>query len=447
MKIIKKAIVCLMVAVLGVFAVSCGGGSNADKNDTNTITIGVVSDSVEMDIVNKLKDAFLAKEENKDIKIKTVKISNGYDSWVLNRKTTKTLTDMIQVYDFNSRYWTSENLFQSITDLMERDGFNVADYNSSVMGMAQSGSDNNYYWLPRDYNKMVVCINTEMFEAAGIEKPSDDWTMTDFYNVCKQLKAKESEIKAITKQTNFYPVEMKLNATEVYYSYIRSYGGDLFDEKDGKVSVYKNLERVKQGANALLKYADEGLALPPDTSAIAFTNKQAAMIFTSRPNVSSYAKNLNNKIDFVSMPTIDDVAEGEKSYIGMGCSGYTITSSCPESKRDLAWRFLKFIVSEEGQEVLGKMGSGVPVLNSLLENKNAAWRQFISADLNHEAFYKFPERDLPAMSYMDKVPVAKQLTVYNTLDIKLLKEIYESDNRDDYYISNLKVALENNLAG
>ena len=230
---------------------------------------------------------------------------------------------------------------------------------------------------------------------------------------------------------------------------MRAYGGDLFDlSADGKVTVYNDLDKVKAGANALLKYADEGLCLPPDTDSVAFVNKQAAMIFTQRPNVQSYAKQLNNKIDFVSMPTIENLAEGEKSYIGMGCTGYGITSSCSDDKLETAWRFLKYIVSEEGQELFGSLGSGVPVLNSLLENKNSAWRNYISSDLNHEAFYKFPERDLVAVSYLDKIPVDKQLTIYQTLNIKLLKEVFEEKGsaREDYYISNLKATLERNLA-
>lgn len=449
MKLLKRVLSCVCLLAMALSLTACGGGTSAeDENGTVTLTIGVIGDAVETDIINKLKEGFLAKEENKNIKITTVKITGGYETWTLQKMTTKTVPDMIQVYDYSSQYWTEKGLFRPISDLMERDGVKASDYNSSVIGMAQSGTDDNYYWLPRDYNKMVVCINTEMFEAAGIEKPSDDWTMQDFYNVCQQLKAKEDQIKAVTKQTKFYPAEMKLNSAEVYYPFIRAYGGDLFDTQGGNVTVFKNLDQVKQGTNALLKYADEGLAFPPDTNAVAFINKQAAMIFTARPNVASYAERLDNKIDFVSIPTIEDRAEGEASYIGMGCTGYAITSSCDEARVEAAWKFLKYIASEEGQEILGAMGSGIPVLNSLLESEDSAWRKFISEDLNHEAFIKYPERDLPAHSYLDEIPTDKKLTVYNTLMTKLLKEVYEEDMsaRDDYYISNLKATLDRNLA-
>ncbi len=449
MKKFKKTIACILAATACFSVAGCGGNQGGSGKDQNTITIGVIGDSVETNIINKLKEGFLAKEENSGIKITTIKINTGYDTWVLQKMGTKTVPDMIQAYDFNCKYWTDKGLFKSVGELMSRDGISASDFSDSVIGLAQSGKDDDYYWLPRDYNKMVVCINTEMFEAAGIEKPNDDWTMTDFYNVCKKLQEKESEIKNITKQTTFYPAEMKLNSAEVYYPYMRAYGGDLFDlSADGKVTVYNDLDKVKAGANALLKYADEGLCLPPDTDSVAFVNKQAAMIFTTRPNVQSYAKQLDNKIDFVSMPVIENLAEGEKSYIGMGCTGYGITTSCSDEKLEIAWRFLKYIVSEEGQELFGALGSGVPVLKASLENENSAWRRYISSDLNHEAFYKYPERDLVAVSYLDKIPVEKQLTVYQTLTIKLLKEVFEEKGaaRDEYYISNLKATLERNLA-
>lgn len=446
MKALKKIITGMVVSVMCLSFAGCGGGGASEDKDT--ITIGVISDSVETGIIDKLKQGFLSKEENKGLKITTVKINTGYDTWVTGRMSAKTVPDMIQVYDYNCEYWTSKGLFASLSDFMQKDGVSASDFSSSVIGLAQSGEDDSYYWLPRDYNKMVVCINTEMFEAAGIEKPSDDWTMTDFYNVCQQLNASADTIKAQTKKTVFYPVEMQLNSPAVYYPFIRAYGGDLFETaSDGKISVYKNLDKVKQGVNALLKYADEGLSLPPDTKAVAFRNKEAAMIFTTRPNIQAYAQRLNNKIDFVSMPTIEDVADGEKSYIGMGCTGYAITSNCAEEKREKAWRFLKYVVSEEGQELLGATGSGIPVLNSLLNKKDSAWRSFISDDLNHEAFCKFPERDLIAHDYLKLIPVNKKSTIYETLTTKLLKEIYEQKgaDRDDYYISNLQVTLNRNL--
>lgn len=178
-----KILCCLLVAamLLPVLA-SCNVNNGGDATDPTTLRVAVDVTKTEVNIIEKLIEGFTAKEENKDIKIKVVKISQGYDSYVQKNFGKTTMADIISVYDYNSEYWTSMNLLRPVTEYMKRDGINEADYLQSMMALGKSGGDgdDNYYWLPRDYNKVVVCYNTEMFRIAGIGKPSDDWTMEDF---------------------------------------------------------------------------------------------------------------------------------------------------------------------------------------------------------------------------------------------------------------------------
>lgn len=255
--------------------------------------------------------------------------------------------------------------------------------------------------------------------------------------MCKRLIAKRSDILASTRKYDFWPVEMNARWTAVYYPYIKSYGGD-FLASDG--SLFNDTAVVKTAINKLLNYADQtsgkqtykglGYANPIGQSndANVFVNKQAAMSFTVRPHVKSFADALDNNIDFVSLPRITD-NDGKTSCIGAGCSGYGITSGCSDLKAETAWRFLKYIVSEEGQQVMGKTGSGVPVLKSLLNDSSAEWRNFISADLNHNAFVVHPERDL-AMNYVHGFATAKQLTVYKELKDNFIYSMFNTNDRD-----------------
>lgn len=441
MKNIKKIVCFIMIAVLSlsIFTACSGGGGSDDAKNSQLIRIAVDVSNTEVNIINKLIEGFSAKEENKDISFKVIKMTQGYDTYVQKNFGKSTMADIISVYDYNSEYWTSMNLLKSISSYLSADGFNESDYVSSVINLGKSGAegDTNYYWLPRDYNKVVVCYNTEMFKLAKIDAPSDDWTMEDFNDVCEKLNASANIIKSTYDKYDFWPVEMNINWTAVYYPYIKSYGGDLLAD-DG--TLFKNVDTVKSAVNSLLSYADrtdgtyyegKGYSNPigqSGSSVSAFTNKQAAMIFTVRPNVQGYATSLDNKINFVSLPTITDNGDNT-SYIGTGCTGYGITSGCSEEKTANAWKFLKYIVSKEGQEILGKTGSGVPVLKSLLENNDAEWKKFISADLNHDAFVKYPERDL-LMNYVHGFATKKQLTVYKELKDNFIYGMYNSKDRD-----------------
>ncbi len=433
----------VLVLMLAPALVGCIKGGNTEAGDKVTLKVAVDVTKTEVNIIEKLIEGFEA--NNKDVSLKVVKITQGYDSYIQKNfdqgKVKSTIADIISVYDYNSEYWTSMNLFKPLTSYMTRDDVNENNYVSSMFALGKSGQegDNNYYWLPRDYNKVVVCYNTEIFEAAGIAKPSNDWTMEDFNNICKTLLEKKDIIKAKTGTYDFWPAEMNIKWTAVYYPWIKSYGGDFLAD-DG--TMFKNPDKVKQSVLELLHYADasdgkkyQGLGysnpIGQSSDQANFVNKKAAMTFTVRPNVKSFADSLKNNIDFVSLPKITDNAE-KVSYIGAGCTGYGITAGCPDEKMDAAWRFLKYVISKEGQEVMGETGSGVPVLQSLLNDPNAKWNNFISKDLNHSAFTAFPERDL-SMNYVHGFKLSKQLTVYKELKDNFIYSMYNTNDRDNEF--------------
>ncbi len=431
---VKKILAAALALTICTTCLVGYGCSSGRKDDPTTLTIAVAGDNDEIKIIEKFIEGYNSVEGNENKKITYVPINDqgGYETWMNKQQYANTLPDMVQVYDFSSAYWTFKKAFRSLSDLMERDGFKTSDYYDASMKIAQSGQgdDDDYYWLPRDYNKVVVCYNTEIFEYAGIETPSDDWTMEDFEKVCKTLSEKSKDIKNKFNKSAFYPAQMKTEWEAVYYPFIKTYGGDLFDIE--KTEAFKNYDKVTKALDTLLYYSDEDYTVSPDKSdSDPFASGQAAMVVTSRPKVQSYSSKLNGKIDFVSMPIITDGEDGVPSYIGMGCTGYAITTSCSEEKLDFAWDFLKYIVSEAGQEVFGATGSGVPVLKSLAESETSAWRQFISADLNHEAFVKYSERDLP-LSYLQGVPVAKQMVIKTSLS-SMMSTLYTAPDREEEY--------------
>lgn len=457
---LKKILAAVLAAAACVTCfVGCGGGGNTGTSvstneesktgssgktgDLPTVKIAVVGSEDEVSIIDKLIAGYKSQEGNGDKKIEKIRISGSLDNYYNTHSRTGSLPDMIQVYDYSSEYWTYKNMYRSVSDLMQRDGFDTSAYFDSSMKIAQSGQegDDDYYWMPRDYNKVVICYNKDIFDFANIEAPQDDWTMEDFDEACRQLKAKTKEIEKKFKVDDFYPAQMQTEWYAVYYPFIKTYGGELFDLESG--TAFQNYDKVTAALDTLLAYSDNEYTLSPDMSDIdAFASKQAAMVFTSRPNIQSYAEYLKGyNIDFASMPTITGIEGGATSYIGMGCTGYAITTSCSDEKLDIAWDFLKYIVSEAGQEVFGATGSGVPVLKSLANDENAEWRQFISADLNHEAFVKYPERDLP-MNFLRGVKVAKQ-TEINAQLASMMNGLYTTlpgDRATEY--QNLKAKLE-----
>ena len=407
------------------------GMAGCNKNEDSTkeeLTIGVVNNAQEVKVLNAFITAYKAKPGNENKRIKIVKITDNYDSWLQRQQYVDKLPDLLQVYDYSSEFWTNMNLLVPISDYMARDGVKESDYFDSVIEMAKSKEgDDNMYWVPRDYNKVVVCYNTKIFEIAGIEKPSDDWTFDTFEDICERLLAAKAQITEYSGSPYFWPADMRLQWAASYYPVISSYGGGLIDKENNK--AFANLNAVKKGFNYLLSYVDKGYCVTTDDTTDAFSNKQTAIIFTSRPDVPTYNQYLGGEVDFASFPILADATEN--SYIGMGCTGYGITESCAESKREFAWDFLKFIMSKEGQNAFGKTGSGIPMLKSLAEDPNAEFRK-VYADKNNDAFVKYSERDIP-MNYMKGFKPNKQLGIYSYINTNLLTSFIRATDLEKCY--------------
>ena len=68
-----------------------------------------------------------------------------------------------------------------------------------------------YFGLPRDFQTIVLYYNKDMFDAAGVDYPTDDWTLTDLREAAKKLTA-DTDGDGTTDQwgfwSDFYDMEL-----------------------------------------------------------------------------------------------------------------------------------------------------------------------------------------------------------------------------------------------
>ena len=442
----------LFVSLLGTCALSAGqsgggGGGGGSSKSKDVITIAIVSDFSESNTMNTFIKAYKEQPGHENQKFKVVKMTNYHD-YVFNSFLYDELADIVQVFDISCGYYTNgdldgagTSLLQSLTPLMKRDGIKESDFFESILDMTKCkvGSDD-MYWFPRDYNKVVCAYNKKMFDIAEVPYPTDSWTWADLIDTCNALKAKEAAIKKYSGSATFFPIDLNMDFEAVYYPILKSYGGELIDAKSRTCfgPNESDIQLARDAWGKLLNLADTKLANAPGGAQIPFTNKQAAMMFMVRPNLPTYVNSLGkDTIDFVSLPLYEDLATGQTSYIGMGCSGYGMTTACPEDKKDMVWDFLKFIVSVDGQNAFSRAGSGIPCLKALASDPNAEFKKYLVTDEyhpNHNAFVAYPERDITA-NFLGKFEIEKQLTLEKYVKDRTLHTFYTKtgDARDKYY--------------
>ena len=432
-------------------SVVCFSSCSKANSDPDTIKIAVVGDQSERDVLKAFIAGYKALPGNEDKKISPIYMED-YDGFIERTLRNKkgVLPDIIQVFDIKSGYYANadldgagNSLLIPISSYMKRDGIGESSLVDASVSITKCriGSDE-MYWVPRDYNKIVVAYNKEMFRLAGItERPSDDWTWGDFVEICETLKAHENEIMEYSRKDVFYPVDMNLNFQAVYYPFLESYGIPLVDAKT-KTCFGDDLEGAKNAWGKLLNMVIDGLAAPADNK-IPFASKQSAMMFITRPDLPNYVNGVgNNNIDFITLPTNEGLTDGQISYIGMGATGYGITTHCPDSKKEAAWDFLKYIISVDGQNVFSKTGSCIPCLKSLLSDENAEFRQYINKDLNHEAFVSYTERDLFAGKFLEGLDPEEQRDVYNVIHDNALHNFFYDGEIDEGFFAEFKDLVE-----
>lgn len=385
----KKLAVILTVLLLSVsmclgFA-SCAGNKtdinegNEYEEDAVTITVAIKADTTERTYMSAFSRAF--NEVNKSIKLELVTFAD-YQQAMNQYIATDSMPDVVYTAGDSRHPYSGSDHYLDLSDYFERDGIDVDDYYSMSMDSARMTNDpasedyDGIYFMPRDYNRLTIMYNKDIFDKAGLDYPTDDWTWDDFISICRELR---------TKMTNgenglspyMYPADLLLNGNVGMFTAITMEGGKLVDDEG--MSVVNSME-TQLAYEKLRGYVKEGLFIDPTkSSSVSFERNTIAISACVRPVLPNYINDVN--LGFVAYPL------SETGMVGAGCNGYAI-SATSEHKEE-AWEFVKFIGSEAGQRAFATTAGCVPVLKSVAEDENATWRQFTSAsgaELNHAAF-------------------------------------------------------------
>jgi ABC-type glycerol-3-phosphate transport system substrate-binding protein len=118
------------------------------------------------------------------------------------------------------------------------------------------------------------------------------------------------------------------------------------------------------------KLIDEKIIAPTNGGGANYENGNGAMLFHSSSAITKYKNYIKEDYDIVTFPVIN----GESGVTGYGVPGYGIYSGIDESKRDLAWQLLSFLMSIDGQNTLAEAGMHTPsIRNDLQDYNTAAW--------------------------------------------------------------------------
>ena len=380
---------------------------NVDRNTETTLRILVPNNDggYEKRYIESLIPGFNELFPNVTITFDQRTVSDEkYAESIANAVASKNVPDLFYTNTLFYYYLVSKNTLADLTpyyNASEEAGiFDIdADFYSAFLDM--SAYNGGRYVVPRSADSVVVVYNTEIFEAAGINPKTDprmtnNWTWDDFLSVSREI-ATYMKGEGSKEYGNCYAFSASLEWEAVMTTFMESYGSKAYDA-NGNVA-FDSTETAEM-ANMLRGLYNEGKVMNYYASPATFTGGDVAMTFTSGgPATFDNYPSVAGKFDFMPVPLI-----GNTPKIACGFAGWGISASTEVgAKRDIAWQFLNYMISAEGQMALINAGQSTPSIR-IDYGEQKTWADAKYQNLNLDAFLVHEDKKVSSNFFLGHEP-------------------------------------------
>ncbi|MBP1988480.1 ABC transporter substrate-binding protein [Paenibacillus eucommiae] len=389
------------MVVMLMLLTACSGGSekpaaespkvteNKGAEATETPKVEVKKDPVELRFtvindgeaknVEPIVEAFHKKYPYVTVKVETLP---DYNAAVITKAASGDLGDVFQVLDTQLQNFVANKILYPLDDYLSANQFKFDDIYPAMLRLSQV--DGKTYILPRDYNHIVIYVNTTLLKNEGIPMPGNDWKWDDFVNILKQTTKKDSSGQFIQGGPIVDPF-FEAQWTGI----VRGHNGSLVDEENKKVTLSD--PKVLQSLKEYFDLFKEGYmfdAWSKELPKVDWTEGKSAFMIAVRPGIMSieeWAATAGFEWDVLPFPELP-----ERRAVGSGMSGYGVFAKSKHTEEAAA--LVSFITSEEGQKQFETSGNSIPVLKSMANSQ--VWRDLPVPGKNMDAFVIYPEADV-----------------------------------------------------
>ena len=216
--------------------------------------------------------------------------------------------------------------------------------------------NNKTMMMPLDCPVDLLYYNKDMFDAANVPYPTEDWTWRDLVNYSLQLK---SYFEAHEKYDT-YPLG------GVYYAqFIMENGAKILDREKMICTINSKeaIEAIQFIADIIHKYK---ISMPPEAQNSVggdpFQKEKCAMTYNMAHLMHTYSKKVTFNWDITYRPK-------GKVWLAKNLTCGLVMSSKSKQKK-AAWRLMKFFVSETAQKIYAESGALVPIRKSVLHSNS-----------------------------------------------------------------------------
>ena len=288
-------------------------------------------------------------------------VSGDHAEGVYTQAAGGTLADVMFSADLWVVPFAQNNVTLDMMPLAEADAeFDIDDIFPAMLGLGMFGGE--AHMFPSALDVVTMYYNKTLFEQTSAGVPTEDWTWDDFTAACKEITALETD--GAGNPMYWGMSNQTWNWWATVYPWIVGYGGDIKTD-DGATSTWADANSLA-GLKAYTElWTEHNIAQPIglDVGGNAFHLGRAATWFHIPGQRTGNRDNIADSFEWDAqlMPKMPD----GRHRTGMGAWGLSVYSG--SSMPDVAYYYVKTMVSPPLQKLLAQKEMGVPLVRSVAE--------------------------------------------------------------------------------
>jgi multiple sugar transport system substrate-binding protein len=308
--------------------------------------------------------------ENPDISVVSEHIPTAYEDQIMLRHASGEMPEVLNMQDEPFPTYADRGVYMDLDPLVDRDAaeLDLDDFFPQLLDMfkwdasSQTWLEGTQYAMPWDGAGILWYYNIDVFEELGIEPPANqgwDWTMDEFLDTCLQLTEIDSSGNMVRGAFN-------LPGWVYHMPFIMTMGGQYVDLENKKcmLDTPESIEAVQYYVDLRLKH-----------HVCPYTTEFAGMGGTDLFREGQLAMNLTGPWWFPDLRAIPEEelrwdclhfpknpSTGER-YVRQSWDGMAIGAGTEHVEQ--AWKYVKFILSTEGQSRIAQLGRAMPARPSV----------------------------------------------------------------------------------
>ncbi|MET1052178.1 MAG: sugar ABC transporter substrate-binding protein [Mycetocola sp.] len=398
-----------------------GGGSGEyaapDSDLTASITYGLW-DQNQVAAIEENIAAFNEEYPNIEVNVNVTPYAE-YWTKLQTQASSDTLPDVFWMNGPNIGLYASNGQIEPISGAVDAGDIDPANYPESLVDLYNI--DDVQYGVPKDFDTIGVWTNKALFEQAGVELPTDDWTWDDFQSTA-------AEISTALADEGIYGGAGGMDGQTTYYNTIFQAGGTVIDDGTSGYASPESQAGIQFWTDLIESGGSPNIQQLTDTTADQwFTSGKLAMYWGG-----SWFRSALTDTELAADITVLPLPQGEEQATVI--HGVSNVVSEASKNKQAAQAFQVFLASEDAQQQQGDAGAMIPAFTDTQDAFTASM-----PDANLQVF-------LDAVAYSQPLPVSNNSAAWNALETELLPQAFSGERPTEEVATELAEKMDAALA-